>query len=205
MGPDDALGPRGRARRVLNADGQHGVRRAQRHVRRIAVKRGEAFGLGGQVLVLRCGAIVRFGDGEPFDARAGGRNERGESRLRDRADDIGMVAEIDEIVGDGTRIGGDGDGADMRAGIPGDEAFRAVVEMDENALALLHAPLLQACRDLARLMLEPRIGPDAGFALEGLPDEEGMVRPRRDMDAEKMRHVEIRERVDKRRTERGHR
>ena len=109
-----------------------------------------------------------------------------------------MVAEIDEIVGDGTRIGGDGDGAQMRAGIPGDEAFRAIVEMDENALALLHAALLQACRDLTHLMFEAGIRPDTRFALEGLPDEEGMIRPRRDMDTQKMRHIEIRERVDER-------
>ena len=115
-----------------------------------------------------------------------------------------MAAEIDEIVGDGTCIGGDGDGAEMRAGIPGDEAFRTIVEMDENTLALFHAALLQACRHLAHLVLEAGIGPDTRFALEGLPDEEGMIRPRLDMDTQKMRHVEIRERVDERRTERGH-
>jgi hypothetical protein len=92
----------------------------------------------------------------------------------------------------------------MRAGIPGDEAFRAIVEMDEDALALFHAALLQACRDLGHLMPETRIGPDAALALERFPDEKGMIRPRRDMHRQQMRHVEIRERVDERRTERGH-
>jgi hypothetical protein len=70
--------------------------------------------------------------------------------------------------------------AEPGAGIPGQQRFGAVVQVDQYALAAAHAALVQAAGDAADTVVEFSVADALRRAVEGRPDDERMVasRPR---------------------------
>ena len=80
----------------------------------------------------------------PLELRSTPSDHLGELRLGDRAGRLAVLAEIAHLVRYGPGIGRDGDGADRGARIPGDDKFRAVLQVDQNPVASSDAPALKA-------------------------------------------------------------
>src|SRR5271166_5324705 len=89
-----------------------------------------------------------------------------------------MAGEIRELVCAGSCVRRDGYGAENAAAEPCEQRLRAVLKVNEHAVAGPHAAPPQACRDALRSLDELAVGPALLRALERRPNQEGLVPPR---------------------------
>ena len=171
MGPQHRLRPRGGARGVLHAARRERVRGAA--WRCFGVERVEVCMPLGRVG--RGVAVVGGGDGQPAQARAARGHHLGELRLRDAGHRFAVLGEVGQFVAGGTRVGGHRHRAEARAGVPGEQSFGAVVQVDQHTLAAAHAALPQAAGDALDAVVEFAVADGQRRAVEGRPDDEGVV------------------------------
>ena len=141
-------------------------------------------------------AVISARHRDPAQAFAAARHQLGKSRLGDRrhrADPVGVVA---EVVGHGARIGGYRHRADPGAGIPGQQGFGAVVQVNKDEVAGGDTALLQSTRDAAHALQKLPVTPGLARAVERCPDQKRVVAPRLDALLEQARYVHSRKRME---------
>jgi len=133
--------------------------------------------------------------GDPAQRLAMGGDEFRIRRLGDRRDRSAVLGEILHLGSGRSRVGGDRNGAEFRAGIPGEDRLRAVVKMDEDEVASPDAARRKACGEPADALVEGAVGERLAGALERRPEEERMVAPRARPRLDEPRHIDAAERA----------
>ena len=113
----------------------------------------------------------------------------GESRLGDAGHGLAVLGVIRQLVAHGACIGGHGHGAEPCAGVPGEQRFNAVVQVDEHALAAFHPAPVQAAGDAFHTVVKRAVADALWRAFEGHPDDEGVVAPRQRALFQQPRHI----------------
>ena len=143
-------------------------------------------------------AIVVRGHGDEAEILRGAIDEIGEFRLRDRGDRAAMIGEIGELVERRARIGRDRHGAEIGAGVPGDQRLQAIVEMDQHEIARPNSAFRHAGRKPHDLVVKRAIAQRLSAPLERLPDQERMIAPCSRANSDEFGDVEAVERMERR-------
>ncbi len=200
VGHQHALGPRGGAGGILHGDGpaRIGLDLPAWAERLAAQQEREAVGRIGGDGPARLGGGIVVGDHHPLQARRGLIHHGGQGGLGDRARTAAVFDVIAQLRRGAARIGGHRDGAQLGQGEPGQQEFRAVLQMHQDAVARGDAALLQSGGEAADQVIEFPVGVGARRRIEGRPGQQGLVAQRLALRLEQPRDVETGEGIGRR-------
>ncbi|MNO63703.1 hypothetical protein D3C76_544130 [compost metagenome] len=174
VGEHHALRPRGGAGGVLH------VHRPQR----IDI---DAAALGSGLGVEQCGegfrpgrqvsryAGIVLGADDPAQVATHPIEAAKQARLGDRHAALAVSGVVVHLLRRGAGVGVDRHGAQFAAGSPGDEELRAVLQVDQHPVALLHPARRERGGDAAHRVVELRVAVGRRRAVEGFPDHQRLV------------------------------
>ena len=169
VGPDDSLGLGRAARGVVDRDRSAAVSGRGGRLGRVTEQRLEPVVARRPIRVARLRAGVATGHRDPVQPGAGLAHQRRKGGLGDRGPHRGMFGEPGQFLAACPGIGGHGHRAGPRQGVPCQEIFRRVLQVNHHTVARSDAAADQPVREPGNVVGEAGIGPGFRCALEVAP------------------------------------
>ena len=120
---------------------------------------------------------VVVGDDDPVEALGVIRHQSGVAGLGDGADAAGVFGEVLDLGAGAAGVRRDAHRSELRARVPGQDHFGAVVGVDQHLVAARHSLGPEPGCDAGDLVAKLPIAPALFGSVARLPDQEGMVGP----------------------------